>query len=205
VNAGKSIILTNIYAVPYGRRVNHLRNNYEPHDWFFLRNYACRAQVDVTVRASNGDNVYQNQGVGNYSMDDDYDIDNDGLPDSWEIEFSGTYTGMNALADSDQDSFDNIEEYIAGTVPTNKTSVLAVNSLHYDAGGPATIWFDTVTGRVYWVEWSESLMNIRWHPLNTSLVAGDGGMKSLMDSESQYLTNRYYKMGVKFNDLAWPL
>jgi hypothetical protein len=205
VNAGASIILTNIYTMPYGRRVNHLRNIYEPHDWFFLRNYACRAQVDVTVRAFNGDNVYQNQGAGNYSMDDDYDIDNDGLPDSWEIEYSGTYTGMDALADADQDSFNNLEEYIAGTAPTNAMSVLAANSLQYNAGGPATIWFDTVTGRVYWVEWSASLMNILWRPVNTSLVAGDGGRRSLIDSDSQFLTNRYYKMGVKFNDLAWPL
>jgi hypothetical protein len=205
VNAGASITLTNLYTLPYGRRVNHLRNIYEPHDWFFLRNYACRAQVDVSIRTANGDNVCQNQGAGNYAMDDDYDIDNDELPDSWELEYSGSYTGMNALADSDQDSFNNLKEYIAGTAPTNALSALAVNSLEYNAGGPVTIWFDTVTGRVYWVGWSANLINALWRPLNTNWVAGDGGMKSLIDSDSQYLTNRYYKIGVKFNDLAWPL
>jgi hypothetical protein len=205
LNAGSSIVLTNIYTVPLGRRVNHLRNNYEPRDWYFLRNYACRAQLNVAIRRSNGDNVYQNQGVGNYSMDNDYDIDNDGLPDAWEVQFSGTYTGMKARVDSDGDSFNNLKEYIAGTVATNSDSLPLVNSVQYGSGGSATIWINTLTNRVYWVEWSASLTNAIWLPVNTNLVVGDGGLKSLVDSDSPLLTNRYYKMGVKFSDGGWPL
>jgi len=205
LGAGAAITLTNVYLVPYGHRVNHLRNNFEPIDWFHLRNYTCRAQVDVTVRKPNGDNVYQNQGVGYYSMDDDYDIDNDGLPDSWELAQSGTYTGMIANADSDGDSFDNLSEYVAGTVPTNRLSVPAVDSVRRTSGGSASIWFGTVTGRMYRVEWTPSLTSISWLPMSTNLVTGDGGMQSLVDSDSALLTNRYYRLSVKFGDRAWPL
>jgi hypothetical protein len=205
INAGAVLTLTNVYTVPIGKRVNHLRSDFEPRDWYFLRNYACRAQLNVAIRKSNGDNVYQNQGVGNYSMDNDYDIDNDGLPDSWEIQYSGTYTGMKARADSDADLFNNLEEYIAGTGATNKNSMPEVNSVQYGAGGSATIWFNTLTGRVYWVTWSASLTNNAvWLP-KTNLVSGNGGMKGLVDSDSPFVTNRFYRMGVKFSDQAWPL
>ena len=44
-----------------------------------------------------------------------------------------------------------------------------------------------------------------WTPISTNLISGDGGAQSLIDTDSLYLTNRYYKVGTKFSDRAWPL
>ena len=205
VNAGAALVLTNVYTVPAGKRVNHLRSDFEPRDWYFLRNYASRAQLDVTVRKSTGDNVYQNQRVGHYSMDDDYDIDNDGLADEWETRYGGSRTGLKPRLDADGDGFNNLAEYIAGTSPTNRYSMPEVGAVACSTNGIASIWFNTETGRVYWVTRSTSLTSAVWIPVSTNLLNGDGGFKGLVDGDSQSLTNCFYRMGVKFSDAAWPL
>ena len=54
------------------------------------------------------------------------DHDSDGLPDAWEQSHFG---GLNASAggDADADGLSNFEEYTAGTLPTDKTSRLALS------------------------------------------------------------------------------
>lgn len=205
VNAGSSIALTNVYVVPVGHRVDHRRSNFEQYDWYFLRNYACRAQVNMTVRKGNGDNVYQNQNVGYYRMDDDYDVDNDGMSDGWEIRYSGNYTGVVRNSDTDADGFTALDEYIAGTSPTNATSCPTVQGVTMTNTVPASVWFQTVTGRQYSVSYSTSLVQAVWTMLDTNMVQGDGTIKSFLDAESQNATSRYYKIGVKFQDSAYPL
>jgi hypothetical protein len=49
------------------------------------------------------------------------DIDQDGLPDVWELEYFGDLS-FGAGDDPDLDEFSNLEEYQAGTDPTDETS-----------------------------------------------------------------------------------
>ena len=206
INAGSTLVLTNVYTVPLGRRVDHTKRQFEPVDWFFQRNFAALGRMNLTIRTSNGDNYYANDKVACYRMDDDYDYDNDGLSDAWEIQYSGSYTGSSASADSDSDGANNMTEYIAGTSPSDPLSHPSVDSVDFAGSGqPVAVWFNTETNRVYSVRWSTNLVSGEWHLLSTNYVAGDGGMKGLVDSESQTLSNRFYKIGVKFSDRGWPL
>ncbi len=51
----------------------------------------------------------------------DWDSDGDGLPDLWELEYFGDLS-YGADDDPDLDDFTNLEEYEAGTDPTEATS-----------------------------------------------------------------------------------
>lgn len=51
----------------------------------------------------------------------DEDTDQDGLPDSWEIQYFGDLS-FDADDDPDLDNFTNLEEYVGGSNPTDETS-----------------------------------------------------------------------------------
>ena len=53
------------------------------------------------------------------------DTDGDGLADDWEQQYFGSTTGALPNDDPDGDGFNNLQEFLAGTDPTNATSVAA--------------------------------------------------------------------------------
>src|SRR5205823_7331088 len=76
------------------------------------------------------------------------DSDGDGLPDAWE----GLYglsafdaTGVNgANGDPDGDGFTNLQEYLAGTDPTDRNSLLRITRL---SGGGQIVSWSSVPGK----------------------------------------------------------
>ena len=84
------------------------------------------------------------------------DSDGDQLLDSWEMEYFTDLTAEPNLH-GDSDPFTNLEEYIAGTDPTNSASFFAVtNGL---ADGSFVVEWPSVSAREYAVFWAESLTN----------------------------------------------
>ena len=102
------------------------------------------------------------------STDDDGDL----IPNDWETLFFGTTTGAVATVDTDLDGFINIDEYIAGTDPTNGLSFFEFDSIA-PSGGARVLEFETVTGRVYQVLWSTNLLNQVWFN-STNGIIGSG-------------------------------
>ena len=48
------------------------------------------------------------------------DIENDNLPDDWEIQyFTNTTTATSLSGDNDLDGFTNLQEYVAGSNPNS--------------------------------------------------------------------------------------
>jgi len=114
-------------------------------------------------------------------------VDNDGdnMADEWEMAYFGS---TNTVAgghweDKDHDGSSNLEEYVAGTDPTNSLSLLRVG-IHGDGSGNVVVShqaysvdvFDVNYGslqRCYWLEHTSNLLNNAWNPVpdSTNIVS----------------------------------
>ena len=109
----------------------------------------------------------------------DADSDNDGLADDWEYAFFGNLThGPNEDADGDGDT--NLEEYLAGTDPTDPGSVLRPSIVK--VAGELRLNFRTVLGHKYRIESKIDLASpLAWFPLGPA-IEGDGtGITIVLD------------------------
>jgi|GEM_PF-2323220 len=75
------------------------------------------------------------------------DGDADGMPDGWEVDnFGSTEAGLPAV-DSDSDGVSNIDEFLAGTQPTNAASFFRIEQVNVTG-----LSWTAVPGRIYSVE-----------------------------------------------------
>jgi hypothetical protein len=115
------------------------------------------------------------------------DDDDDNMADVWEIRhFGGTNeVDCEAAEDKDHDGYSNIEEYVAGTDPTNNASVFSLAIQNMTGGAVEIAWwaqrinaFDAAYGdqqRYYSLERSSELLPADWVPVpgRTNLLADD--------------------------------
>jgi hypothetical protein len=127
------------------------------------------------------------------------DNDYDDLPNDWELAYSGSETGVVALADSDGDRYSNLDEYWLGTDPTNGTSHLnfAVAST---TNGTAAVSCSTSVGRIYLIEYTDSLTLPDWKPGTT--FDGTGAFVSYKDTGISSL--RFYRIRVEITPGVEP-
>ncbi len=142
-------------------------------------NQLCTAQCEIffdgTIRMS-WINVSANYGssviVGlsdgngtpsNFSYSDlssvvvDFDADN--IPDSWESQYFSSTASCVATNDPDSDGYNNLDEYIAGTIPTNSASFFQIsvtNSVTQPSSEVVINW-NAVEGRTYSITWNDKL------------------------------------------------
>ncbi len=99
------------------------------------------------------------------------DVDGDGMWDAWETNFFGsvntTNNPNNALDDADGDGMINLDEYRAGTNPTNALSVLKIVLTATNAN---VLQFVAQTNLSYSVQWRSNLSTAAWINV-TSLTA----------------------------------
>jgi len=92
------------------------------------------------------------------------DRDGDGLPDAWEILYGLDETDPTgdegANGDPDHDGVTNLEEYIAGTAPTNPLSVLKFDRIAVDSG--VTLTFLAGSNKTYTIQSAPSLAAGAW-------------------------------------------
>jgi hypothetical protein len=72
---------------------------------------------------------------GTAMMPSNYDSAGSGLPDAWQMKYFG-HTGVSPSADADGDGYTNLQEYLAGSDPTNANST----PLDIDANGLPDAW-----------------------------------------------------------------
>jgi len=79
------------------------------------------------------------------------DADGDGMPDQWEMDhFGGTEVpNGGAEEDWDHDGSSNLDEYLAGTDPTDAASALAISSILTSSDSTITITWRSVGGKYY--------------------------------------------------------
>ena len=88
----------------------------------------------------------------------DPDDDGDGIPDDWESQYFNGPTNAVAEMDSDGDGYNNFQEYITGSIPTNSGSFFAVtNFIPHVGGGGFVVEWPSIPDRYYSVLWSTNL------------------------------------------------
>ncbi len=101
---------------------------------------------------------YNAGGQGGYSLSDTGWRGFGGMTQEWiDQYFPGGYPGD--LVDSDGDFFNNYEEFVAGSNPTNAQSFLRITAQYPVPGGLAIEWLPSVAGRWYMVNWTDALTN----------------------------------------------
>ena len=109
------------------------------------------------------------------------DIDGDGIPDWWMMLYFGHLTGQaydlsRAQDDADGDGMSNLEEYLAGTNPTDPTSVFRLQITGEVSGSGAVLNWTAMPGRGYQLEYKNELSDPAWQAApGTPFVAGNLG------------------------------
>jgi hypothetical protein len=124
----------------------------------------------------------------------------DGIPDAWRAaHFSGSGTTTNsqscATCDPDHDGMNNLQEFLAGTNPTNAASVLRISALTHTSTD-ATLSFQSVTGIVYRVETRDGLRLGAWSILLDGIL-GTGGAMQITDPGVMILPEQFYRIAAE--------
>ena len=103
------------------------------------------------VEADGTGDALTRSGLSEWGVPTDSDTDGDGLDDAWETTYFGALS-QSGNGDPDGDGFNNLQERIAGTNPTNGASYFAIKGLT----APNVEW-TAITGRTYSVYWTGDL------------------------------------------------
>ena len=129
------------------------------------------------------------------------DTDRDSIPNEWEISHFGSFTGAVASANPDGDWMDNLQEYVADTLPNNAASRLT-NVVSVVDGSPVGAIdllspAPTSAGRLYDVWWTTNLLGpVVWKPVGLD-VPGRADRASVSLRVTNSLPGAFYRTGVK--------
>lgn len=85
------------------------------------------------------------------------DTDGDGLSDFWEDLYFGGVASPEL--DADGDGVNNLDEYLAGTIPVDRSSLFDFISVIEESSGGFRVTWDCEMGRFYTISRSENLMS----------------------------------------------
>lgn len=120
------------------------------------------------------------------------DTDQDGMPDDYEIANGFDFENPDdAGEDADGDGISNLGEYLAGTLPRDPASVLALQLSI--AGDDVVLDFEAVAGKSYQVQSTTSLESPSWTGIETILRATQGGQR-FTDPGGAGAEKRFYRV-----------
>ena len=110
---------------------------------------------------------------------DTSDTNDNGIEDGWEYQY---FRGpVSAEGNPDNDPFSNLEEFIAGTDPTNRASIFGFTNAFSDATGFIVEWAPCISNRSYSVNWSTNL-NDSFRPLESGIESPRNSCTDTVDS-----------------------
>ena len=128
------------------------------------------------------------------TMDCGPDLDGDGIPDMWELQFAANLAALNGPGDNDGDGFTNLEEFGADTNPFDASSNLHFTSIVKSSPASATSlrWTSSPT-RQYRVLATPSFgPAFTWTEIGLGLIPADPGSTSTLDVPPTADPNRFF-------------
>jgi hypothetical protein len=121
----------------------------------------------------------------------------DGIPDAWRAQYfggSGTTTNSQSCAacDPDHDGMNNLQEFLAGTNPTNAASVLRLNDLPASNGGDV-VSFLSAAGIVYRLLSRDDLASGFWS-IAADQIVGTGTNIFIPDPSTGLTPKRFFRL-----------
>jgi Tol biopolymer transport system component len=92
------------------------------------------------------------------------DEDNDLLPDDWELAYFNSLS-RDGSGDYDSDGHSDLQEFTAGTDPTNQNSVFRILGIISSGGIGRHLFWSSVPERLYRIEFKSTTSDLAWHPL----------------------------------------
>jgi len=116
-----------------------------------------------------------------------------GLPDAWERTFFGGL-GVDPNADPDGDGLSNLEEYLAGTNPTNSVDKLEITGFTVAPSGlSGSVTWKSVPTRYYFIERTLELASPVWTDSGLGLIVPAGATTTRAFTETNPPT-RFYRV-----------
>jgi uncharacterized repeat protein (TIGR01451 family) len=131
---------------------------------------------------------------------DPLDRDGDGLPDNWEIQYFNSTNAPNGCAscDPDGDGFTNLQEFQAGTDPTNNASAFRIIRIAQEGDDVRVTWA-TAGGRTNVLQATSSLLGVYFNISPNIVVPGVGDVVTnyLDQGAARNTTCRFYRVALK--------
>jgi hypothetical protein len=120
------------------------------------------------------------------------DSDGDGMDDDWEMAYFGTLS-RDGTGDFDGDGQTDLQEFLAGTDPTNSGSVLRVLTLNLLGGGGTKVIWSAAPGKTYRVQFKDDIADSVWRDLGVTVTASATTM-SAIDPAGSGGIQRFYRV-----------
>ena len=120
------------------------------------------------------------------------DSEPDGMDDDWEMAYFETLS-RDGSQDWDNDGASDLQEFLAGTDPTNANSIFRVLTIAPAGGGAKTLLWSGNPARSYRAEFRDDLTAAPWTAL-TGTISWNGTTANISDPTAGSATNRYYRV-----------
>lgn len=155
---------------------------------------AAGSQLALTPMADNSLTIEAVWNAGANPGSATQDSDGDGLPDGWEVRHSlSPRNPADASIDTDGDGVSNLEEFKAGSSPTDAQSVFRMTQVRRQASG-LQIEFRAVPGRQYQMEQAPALgQGLPWQAVGEPIRAMGGSVVHVISS-SEASAYHFYRV-----------